>query len=195
MTALLIRHAETAAVGRYLAGRSEGLDLNDRGRRQAERLPARLSRYSVAASYTSPLERARQTSEPLARQLGMDARVRADLSEVDFGAWTGLTFEQLEERADWHQFNADRRSARAPGGERLSDVQSRIVSAIEDLAVWHRLNTIAIVSHAEVIRCALLHYLAMPLDLFQRIEIAPASISAVRVGDSDPTVLSMNEGD
>jgi probable phosphomutase (TIGR03848 family) len=195
MTALLIRHAETAAIGRYLAGRCAGLDLNDEGRRQAERLPARLSRYTVDAIYTSPLARARRTSEPLARQLGVDARVRADLSEVDFGAWTGMTFEQLQDRLDWQSFNGDRRSARAPGGERLSDVQARIVSALEDLAASHRLGTIVVVSHAEVIRCALLHYLAMPLDLFQRIEIAPASITALRVGDTGPTILSMNERD
>jgi len=195
MNVLLIRHAETDAVGRYLAGRGVGVRLNDTGRRQAERLEARLSRRTIDAIYTSPQLRARETIQPFAEKLGARVVVRDDLAEVDFGAWTGMTFEALQGRPDWQEFNAHRAAARPPGGEPLPAVQARVVAALDDLEIRHERATVVLVSHAEVIRCAVLHYLAIPLDRFQRIEISPASITSLVVGEDGPRFLCINEQD
>lgn len=182
-TILLIRHGHTDAIGRRLVGRLPGVGLTDQGRQQASVLAAQLRDEPIAAIYASPLERAVQTAAPLADALGMPVHVCEALVEVDFGGWTGLTFDELEGRDDWRRFNTERSRAPVPGGEAAAAVQARIVGALERLRARHPSATIAVVSHADVIRAALLHYRGWSLDLFHRIEIAPASISMVRFGD------------
>jgi len=193
--ALLIRHGDTAALGRFLAGREPGLHLSGEGQRQAGRLPARTARYEIRAVYTSPLERARQMAAPLAEAHGLTAVALDALLEVDFGHWTGKAFTVLDGSPGWQAFNTHRRSAQAPGGERLADVQARIVMLLERLRDEHGSEAIALVSHAEVIRSAVLHYLTASLDLFQRIEISPASITAIEMQWDSPRFLCINDQD
>ena len=195
MRALLIRHAHTEAVGRYIAGRRAAVRLSEDGRRQAARLPGRLARLDVEALYTSPLERARETAAPIAARLGIEACVRDDLTEVDFGAWTGLPLDVLARLPEWQRFNAHRATSGIPGGEHPTDVQSRAVAALEELRARHRGTTIALVSHAEVIRSAVLHYLGMSLDHFHRIEISAASVTTLEIADEGPRLLCINEQD
>jgi probable phosphoglycerate mutase len=195
MRVLLVRHGDTEAIGRYLAGRRAGLHLTDTGRRQAARLPARLARQDVTALYSSPLERARETAEPVSVELGLDIEVRDDLTEMDFGDWTGLSFEALEARPEWQRFNRERALAGSPGGERLADVQSRAVAALEDLGRRHRSASIALVSHAEIIRSVVLHYLGVPLDHYQRIEVSAASVTTLDLTDDGPRFLCINDQD
>jgi len=195
MTALLIRHADTAAIGRVLWGRKPGLSLSAAGAAQARRLATRLGRAPIDAIYASPRERAQETARPLALAHRLPVVTAAALDEVDFGDWSGREFRELDERADWRAFNGDRASAQAPNGERLVDVQHRIVAELTGLLSRHGGGTVAIVSHAEVIRCAVLHYLEMPLDAFTRIEIGPASITTITLADGTPTLLSINEPD
>lgn len=195
MMALLIRHADTTAIGQVLWGRKPGLPLSAAGMEQAGRLATRLARVPLAAIYASPRERAQQTARPLAVAHRLPI-VEADaLDEVDFGDWSGLRFEELDQRPDWRAFNADRASAHAPNGERLAGVQSRIVSRLGQLASQHGDDTVALISHADVIRSAILHYLGMPLDAFGRIEVSPASITAMALRDGSATFLSINEPD
>ena len=192
---LLIRHGHTDAIGRRLTGRLPGVDLSDCGRLQAERLVPRVRPFDIKAIYTSPLERARQTAQPLARSFGIEALACEDLNEVRFGRWSGLTFEELDGDPGWRRFNTHRNLADVPDGEGAVDVQIRVVGALESLWRRHPGSAVAVVSHADVIRAAVLHYAGMPLDLYHRIEIAPASITALRMGYEWATFLFIGAPD
>ncbi len=182
-------------MGRYLSGRRPDHHLNEAGRRQADRLPQRLARHSIAAIYTSPLERARETAEPLALARRLAPRTDRDLLEVDFGEWTGRTFAELDATPEWREYNGQRSHASAPNGEAIAHVQARIVGALDRLRAIHDADTIALVSHAEVIRCAVLHHLGMPLDMFRRIDISPASITILELGAGGGRFLCINAQD
>jgi broad specificity phosphatase PhoE len=191
-TILLIRHGHTEAIGRRLVGRLPGWHLTAEGRAQAERLVETLRGQPIARIFSSPLERTRETAAPLARARGIDVADEDGLIEVEFGAWSGLTFEELARVPEWERFNTNRATAAVPGGEDAAAVQARIVATLERLAAAHRGETIAAVSHADVIRSAVLHYAGAPLDMVHRIEIGPASISAVALGAGEPRVLFVN---
>jgi probable phosphomutase (TIGR03848 family) len=188
----LIRHAETDAIGRFLAGRMAGVHLNPAGRLQAERLVSRLERTAVDAIYSSPLERALETAEPLARERGLAIQPCEAANELDLGEWTGKSFKELEARAEWHRFNTVRSLTRIPGGELMLDVQARIVSELDCLRHRHPSHNVAVVSHGDVIKGAVAHYAGIPLDLFHRIEISPASVSVIEVDDHGPRILRVN---
>jgi probable phosphoglycerate mutase len=195
LTVLLIRHGDTDAIGRYLAGRAPGVHLSEAGRGQAARLPGRLARHDLRAVYASPLERAVETAEPLARERRLDLRRSETFTEVDFGAWTGLSFEALQERSEWQRFNTDRALAAIPGGERVTDMQARAVAGVEGLRTQHPRTTVAVVTHAEIIRSVVLHYLGVSLDYFQRIEISPASVTTLDITDAGPRFVCINDQD
>jgi probable phosphoglycerate mutase len=146
----------------------------------------------LAAIYSSPLARARATASAIARHQRMRVDVCDALNEIDFGAWTGRRFAALDADPQWHVFNRARATATIPGGETAQAAQRRIVAAIGHLAGRHRGHTIALVSHAEIVRCALLHYRGESLDRYHQIEIAPASVSAVTVWPTGSHVLFIN---
>jgi probable phosphomutase (TIGR03848 family) len=191
-TFLLIRHATTDAVGRFLAGRRAGTHLNDAGRQEVRGLCDVLAGQLIGAICSSPLERARETAGPLAERLGLNLVVDEELTELDLGDWTGQTFEELGSDPRWRLFNTNRGGTRVPNGESMLEAQTRVVGYIEGLRDRHRDETVALVSHGDVIRAALLYYLGMPLDLFARIEISPASISVVQLHEHGPQVLAVN---
>jgi len=191
-TFLLIRHGDNDYLGRALAGWTPGVHLNARGREQAERLAERLSSSGAAAVYSSPLERARETAEPIARRLGVEVRISEALGEMRIGEWTGRTFEELRQDKRWRLFNAFRGGARIPGGETMLEVQHRMAAAIEEMRCAHPEGTVIAVSHADPIRAILCHYLGMPLDLIHRLEIGTASVSVIRLGDDWAQVTRVN---
>jgi broad specificity phosphatase PhoE len=188
-TVLLIRHGHIAAIGYRLVARLPGVPLSDIGRAQALRLVERLRPYPIAAVYSSPLERAMETAAPLARDRNIVAVPWELLSEVDFGDWTGMTFDELDRVPGWRRFNKARSTAPVPGGETALEVQARMVAAVEWLTARHRGQTIAVVSHADVIRAAVLHYTGVPLDRYTSIDINPASVTAVQFDGDVPRVL------
>lgn len=192
-TILCIRHALTDAVGARLTSRSAGVQLSDIGRAQTERLRERLRAVAIAAVYSSPMERAVATAEPIARDRMMPVQIADGLTEVDFGEWTGLTFAELDAKPEWQRFNRQRGTAVVPGGEAAADVQRRVVAALRALASRHPGETIVAVSHADVIRNAVLDAAATPLDLWHRFEISPASITAISFTDGEPRLLTVNE--
>jgi probable phosphoglycerate mutase len=192
-TILLIRHGMTDSVGVRLTSRAPGVTLSLAGRTQVEQLRTRLREAALAAVYSSPMERTLATAEPIARDRGLPVQTLDELIEVDFGEWTGLTFAELDEREDWQRFNATRGSAPVPGGETAPQVQARIVGALETLARRHAGETIAAVSHGDVIRNAVLHAAGTPIDLWHRFEISPASITAVAIDGSAFRLLTVNE--
>lgn len=191
-TFLLIRHADCDAVGKSIAGRASGVHLNDAGRAQAEALAQRLSGARLDAIYTSPLERARETAEPLGAAIGLAVTAVQGITELDFGSWTGASLTELENEPQWRQFNTLRSITRIPGGELMLEVQARALSALGVLAAEQPEGRIALVTHGDVIRSIIAHYAGIPLDLFQRIEIAPASISIVSVAPDWVSVACVN---
>lgn len=189
---LLIRHANTDAVGKFLTGRNSGVHLNEIGRGQAQDLALRLAGLPFTAVYSSPLERAVQTAEPIATTLHLPTMVCDDFLELDFGEWTGKSFEELGSRREFQVFNSFRSSTLIPGGESMAEAQARIIRGIQKLRAKHPGQTVAVVSHADLIKSALMFFAGMPLDLFQRIEISPASVSIVEVYEETARIVLLN---
>jgi len=192
-TCLLIRHGETDAVGRVLAGRIEGWDLNSKGKRQVARLAQRLSRLPIRQVYSSPLQRAMATARRIARAHGMKPLIVEDFDEIQFGEWEGMTFEELQARDDWNQYNASRIHHPPPGGESIQDVQARMIRGIEYASAQHPGTLLAIVSHADPLRAVVAHYLGLSLDHLSRFEISPASVTAIEVAEFGPRLVCLNE--
>ena len=192
-TILLVRHGENDLVGRTLAGWTPGVHLNAKGRAQAEALAARLAAAQVRAIYSSPLERAWETAEPLARRLGLPI-VRCDaVGEIRFGDWTGRAISEIEADPAFRRFNSDRASARIPGGESMLEVEARMVEALEEMRRRHGGETVAVFSHGDPIRAALAHYLGLSLGLIDRLEVRTGSVSVVVLRDWGPLVLRIND--
>jgi probable phosphomutase (TIGR03848 family) len=189
---LLIRHAVTEATGKRLYGRAPGFHLSERGLGQAARLADRLQDLSMAAIYSSPLERCVETARPVAEPLDLEVTTIQDLIEVDAGRWTGRTFTVLRRTAQWRRVHEDS-AAPFPDGESLSAVQRRVVAALEEVGTRHRRDVVGVFSHGDPIRVALAHFAGIHLDLFRRLEVGAASVSAVSVGDGPPRLLRVND--
>jgi len=193
---LLVRHGVTPTTGRMLPGRSRGLHLSDDGRKQAEGLVRRLAALpKIAAIYSSPLERARETVAPLAKARDMAVRIEPGLLESDLGAWTGLSLKRAAKRPEWAVVQRHASAFRFPGGESFVEMQARMASAVARLVERHRGHTIVVASHADPIKTLVAHALGTPLDLFQRIMIAPASITAIAYRPDGLSVLTVNAMD
>ena len=190
---LLVRHATNDFVGRAIAGRAPGVHLNEEGKRQAHGLAERLGTIPIAAIYTSPLERTRETAEPLAARLNITPRALDKLHEIDCGDWTGKTFPELDREREWQLWVTQRTQARPPGGESIIEVQRRAVDAIAQLRAEHEGETVVLVSHGDVIKAALAHFLRISLDDLETFDIAPASVSAIQAGVDWAQVKLVNE--
>jgi probable phosphoglycerate mutase len=167
-------------MGKVLCGRAPGFRLNANGQQQAQTLGCKLAAISdLRAAYASPLERAQETAEPIAEKHALPVQVDEHFNEVDYGTWTGKTFEEIKKDGGWDPYNRLRSLGSVPGGEGLLAVQSRAWRGVESILARHREGTVAVVTHADVIRALLLLFLAMPLDCVMRLEVAPASVSEV----------------
>jgi probable phosphomutase (TIGR03848 family) len=189
----LLRHGEHAVQGRICAGRMPGVILSERGRVEAERATDRLARAGIAAIYASPLERAQETAEIVSRRLSLPVTVLDDLSELDFGEWTGLTFDEVRKDPRWPEWASHRSLSCIPGGETMRAVQRRVVEALMEMRAAHPDESVVVVSHGDVIRAALVFALGMPLDFYARIEVATASLSTMRIDANGIRVVAVNE--
>lgn len=190
---LLVRHGQTPTTGTVLPGRAPGLHLSERGRAQAEAVAERLAGLPVQAIYSSPLERARQTAEPAAARTGLEVREEAGLLECDFGDWTGASLAGLAALPEWQTVQHNPSAFRFPNGEGFSGMQARMVGTIENLRAAHPGAVVVCFSHADPIKAAVAHAVGTHLDLFQRIMISPASVSAISYADGQaPAVLTVN---
>jgi probable phosphomutase (TIGR03848 family) len=193
-TIVLVRHATTPATGKRLGGWTPGVHLDGGGRAQAERAAQRLAGLDLAAVYSSPLERTRETARIVARPHGLRVRTRRGIGEVDYGEWTDRPLGQLRRRKLWATIQTTPSRVTFPGGESIRAAQARAVDALELVAAEHEADTVVAVSHADVIKAVLAHYLGMPLDTFQRLVIAPASISVLTLpAGGPPAVLGVND--
>jgi broad specificity phosphatase PhoE len=189
----LLRHGEHVLRGRVLAGRTPGVGLSADGRAEIASVAVRLNGEGIKALYSSPLQRTSETAEILASKLHLPIQYREDLLELDFGEWTGLTFDAVRRDERWQAWSNCRSIAAVPGGESMRQVQERVVKALIDLHQIHRDETVLLVSHGDVIRAALLFALGMPLDFYSRIEVGLASISTIHIHDSGIQVRALNE--
>jgi probable phosphoglycerate mutase len=193
---LLVRHGVTATTGKILPGRAAGLHLSDEGRLQAESAAKRIKLLPrIAAIYSSPLERARETAAPIARARRLPVRIDRGLLECDFGEWTGQKLRRLSKLPEWDVVQRHPSAFRFPEGESFTELQTRITNAIARLVAQHPGRVIVAVSHADPIKAAVAHALGMPLDLFQRIVIGTASITAIAYGRTNAAALTVNSLD
>lgn len=193
---LLVRHGVTSTTGKVLPGRAPGLHLCEDGRRQAERVAERLDGLGIDGLYTSPLERTRETCAPTASRFGLDAVVEPGLVECDFGSWTGGELTRLSRLKEWSSVQRAPSTFRFPGGESFPEMQHRIVGAVDRVRDAHPGGAVVCFSHADPIKAALAHAMGIHLDLFQRIVVSPASVSAVAYAPGrPPAVLTVNSAD
>lgn len=191
-TFLLIRHGLTDAVGHVMTGHEAGVHLNATGRDQAASLPMRLGTGPIHAIYASPLERTRETAQPVADARGLAIQIEPRFIEVDFGGWTNRRFADIADDPAWRFYNAYRGATRPPAGEGLLDVQARTVDALLELQEKHPGEVVAVFSHADTLRAILLYFMGMPVDFVQRLEISPARISVLQLGGGAPHVVQVN---
>jgi probable phosphomutase (TIGR03848 family) len=191
-TFLLIRHALCDPVGRSIAGRAAGVSLNRRGLQQAEALAARLAELPISAVYSSPLERAVQTAGPIAKLKALRVEQREGWNEIDFGEWTGKQLGELQAVPEWQNFHTYRSGTRIPGGETMQEVLARALDEVAEVVRHHSSSLVAVVSHGDVLRSLICHFLGVSLDLMLRLEIEPASVSIVELQPYGPRVLLVN---
>jgi broad specificity phosphatase PhoE len=192
-TIFLVRHALHSLGTGTLAGRIAGVTLTEKGRAQAGRLAQRLEREGVTAVHSSPRERTLETAAPIAERCGVPVETVPALDEVDFGAWSGKSFDELDPDPDWTAWNSRRDSARTPGGETIGDVARRVIGHIEHCRAADPGGRIVLVSHAEPIRTAILHYLGLPFSAYGRLDIDPASISQIVFSGGGARLTGLNE--
>lgn len=192
MHLLLIRHAENDWVGKRLAGWTPGVHLNDKGRTQASALAQQLSETPLQAIYSSPLERTLETAQPLAQAQGLTVQTRKGLGEAGYGSWTGQALTDLQEDELWPVVQAYPAGVRFPNGESMREVQARIVSELDAIRDAHPEQTVAIFSHSDPIKMAAAFYAGVPLDLFQRLTISPASVTAFAFTRFGPRLICLN---
>jgi probable phosphomutase (TIGR03848 family) len=191
---LLIRHgANDAQKEGVLTGWTPGVHLNEIGRAQVQALAQRLAPVDLAAVYASPLERTLETAEAVAAPHELPVVVREDLGEVRIGRWTGEPLEKVRKRRLWRKVQFVPSVMRFPGGESFREVQARAVAELERVCAKHPKQTVAVVSHADVIKAAVAYYIGLPLDLFQRLVIAPASLTVLELGGLMPHLLCLND--
>ncbi|MDT5349983.1 MAG: hypothetical protein QOH91_3270 [Mycobacterium sp.] len=198
MTVILLRHGRsTSNTAGILAGRSEGVDLDDKGREQAAGLIDRIGDLPIRAVVCSPMLRCRSTVEPLAAQLFLEPLIDERLAEVDYGEWTGRKMGELASEPLWRVVQAHPSAAVFPGGEGLAQVQTRAVAAVREhdrrLADENGGDALWLAcSHGDVIKAVIADAYGMHLDSFQRVNADPASISVIHYTQLRPLVLHVN---
>lgn len=192
-TFYLVRHAAHGLLERVLTGRMPQVHLAELGHAQARRLALHFAKINLSVVQTSPRERAEETARPIAQASNRPCETVAALDEIDIGDWTGKSFAELAGDPQWRQWNQARGSARAPGGESMGEVQRRIMDHLHQMCLAHPGGRVVVVSHADVIKAALLQVLHAPLDAFGSFDIAPASISTLLLGDWGGRIVALNE--
>ena len=191
-TFFMVRHAVTEDTGKRLSGWTEGVSLTDEGRAQAEQIAETLAATRFDAIYSSPIERTLETARTIATRHEIRVQTRRGLGEVDYGDWTNRPLRSLMRTKLWSTVLRWPSGVRFPQGESLREVQIRAVGEMEKIAEEHPKGNVCCVSHGDVIKLIIAHYLGVHIDLYQRIVIAPASVSVFALAGRGPYVLSLN---
>jgi probable phosphomutase (TIGR03848 family) len=194
---LLVRHGVTPTTGRELPERGPGPGLSDEGRKQAEEAAQCLSEWraslpELGALYNSPLTRTRETAAILAKALDVTPIERPELVDTNAGDWAGLALKDVAKKPEWAQVIRYPSGFHFPGGESVRQMHDRITGVTDELVRLHPGKTLVVVSHADPIKSVVADALGAHLDLFQRIVISPASVSAISYSDVSPSVMVVN---
>ena len=190
---LMVRHGQTPTTGKVLPGRAAGLHLAEAGVQQAHAVAERIAELPrVDAIYASPLERARETAAPIGKALQQRVKINKGLLECDFGDWTGEQLSTLMKKPESSTVQRAPSSFRFPNGESFTEMQTRMVTTLDNIRQEHPGGVVVCVSHADPIKAAVAHAMGTHLDLFQRIVIGTCSVSAVAYSGHGPIVLTVN---
>ena len=193
---LLIRHGENEYVKTgKLAGRLPGINLNEKGQKQAQALGEALKDVPIKAVYSSPLERAMQTAQPIAESHGLTIVQEPDLMDTHVGRWEGKSLKMLRLTNLWKIVQGAPSRFRFPEGESFLEAQARYVTALERIAGQHNKprDILAVVFHADPIKLAVAHFLGMPLDHFQRLSCDTGSVTALFIGAMSANLMKFNQ--
>ncbi|WP_458759599.1 histidine phosphatase family protein [Afipia sp. TerB] len=191
-TVHLVRHGHHALLGHTLCGRMPNIELDDLGYREMASCVGSIHPLPFVIQ-SSPQRRAQQSASILAQHFGLPIEIVSDFDEIDYGDWTACRFSELENDANWVLWNARRGTRRPPNGESMRALQMRVVRYLEQLRTDSTAGPIVIVSHAEPIRAALLHYSRIRLDDFLSIDVDPASVSTLLLDDSEVRIAAINQ--
>ncbi|MCS5681264.1 MAG: MSMEG_4193 family putative phosphomutase [Acidimicrobiales bacterium] len=192
---LFVRHGQTPTTGVELYGRKPGVHLSELGLSQAESVAERISEMNqrgIAAIYSSPLVRTRETATPISNALGIPIKQSRGLIELDVGDWTGRKLNQLRKLKAWSTVQKYPSGFRFPNGESFVEMQTRISQTVDGFVSDHPGATVVAVSHADPIRALIAHAMGTHLDLFQRIVVSPCSVTAILYTPNGPVVLAVN---
>ncbi len=191
----LIRHGENDYVkNRKLAGRLPGIHLNEHGLEQAQALSQMFANVPLRAVYSSPLERALETAKPIAEAHRLDIIQKPGLLESDVGKWQGRAWKALMRTKAWELVQKAPSRFRFPGGESFPEMQTRVVTALEEICALHKQpqEAVAVVFHADPIKLAVAHFIGLPLDYFQRLSCDTGSVTLLAIGKDHARLLWMN---
>jgi broad specificity phosphatase PhoE len=188
---LVVRHGETDwNRNGIVLGRAPGVPLNAKGRHDAGLLAEALSTQGIVAVYSSPMERAMETAQILCDRIGLPGPIPTEgILEVDPGEWTGKSRDELLDDPIWIAAHENPLGVRYPNGEELSEVQARAMATIEPLIEKHVHQTFAIVTHGDVIRSIMAHYMGLSLAYALRIIYDTASVSVVEFKEGESRVI------
>jgi probable phosphoglycerate mutase len=187
----LIRHSLTYETGKRLSSKDPDIPLSPAGRTIADVLAGYLSSVELAAIYTSPHQRCRETASAIAKGRRIRPRTDRAFEEADYGKWLGRPLKSLYRLKAWQDLHANASRFRFPDGETLHELQVRAIAGVDALSAKHPDDAVAVTSHGDTIKVILAHYLGMPLDLSHRIEVLPASVSIVDLPKAGPVQVTV----
>lgn len=192
---LLIRHGENEFTAKHkLAGHLPDVHLNERGQKQAQALAEALKEVPIRAIYSSPLERAVETTTPIATAHGLEVQLEAGLMETNVGKWQGRSLASLRLQKYWRVVQNAPSRVQFPEGETFYGCQTRVVAALDSISRKYKpQDIVACVFHADPIRLAVAHYIGLPLDHFQRLSCDTGSLTALYVGETGASLIKLNQ--
>lgn len=188
----LLRHASHGHLGRVLTGRQPGIPLTLAGHAEAQALGRHMTKLDLDALYTSPRCRARETAWHIVCETGVPCSVATELDEIDFGCWSGMSFDALSSDVWWRHWNETRDTASTPAGETMRDVAARVASLIGRLRREFPDRAVGLITHSDVIKAAICHYRGWPFSHVHSIEIGPATVSTLALRDGGSDLLACN---
>jgi broad specificity phosphatase PhoE len=186
-----VRHGKCDPIGKYIAGRMPGIFLNGEGKNEVSLLARYLDNIQIDKIYSSPLERTCETASIICDHKHMHFDIAQDLIEIDYGEWTGRSFNELSEISLWNDYNCNKKLLGIPGGEMLIEIECRMAFFVEKVRK-ETAGVIMLVSHADPIKCLIAHYAGMAIDAIDKFEISPASISIITVDDYGAQINCVN---
>jgi probable phosphomutase (TIGR03848 family) len=193
MILFLVRHALTPVTGQKLIGRLPGFSLSEKGREQAAATALRLADAPLKAVYSSPMERCVETAEAIAGHHKLKVQTVDDLAEIDYGSWQGRSLKSLYNVKGWKELRARPADFRFPGGETIREASTRGMVAVDALRLKHKDKAVAVCSHCDMIKLIVAACLGLGIDLYDRINIAPASITTLYLSDATPRLINVSD--